>query len=417
MDLPVSFADGQAILLVLKKYLEKYQTANDMPLVRFFSRTEELRDLPPLDYSFQDYLKVDPSNEHYPLTQIFLHYSKLFEVDQPDLSKQKHNITTKDKQVNHILAIVDLINESEQKKIEDVYEMCCGRSVLGHAIWSKLSIFLHGFDINQNLLDDDKILCPNRSEFVQMDLLKQMPSFCKEPTTGQNCLVTSLHACGKLHRNIIDGLIEQKYEGKFIIIPCCYHKHVSTFEPYKLYSYDEKVPIDLLGAAARGISASYLSMNFSSKHIRKMYFIIKVNLLFRYLIENKLITNYESSEINYLVTDNFMRITKLNVEKTEVGKEEEFWSFIFHKFNLTDQDITYQKYKDIIFEQDALAQKIVTNVYTEKFFVISLVSRLIEILMLIDYTIHLQKHLKQKITLRPFCSSQVSPRNVMICGS
>ena len=384
----MSYTDIHAITAIIRRYIDRYKSKFDMPFLKFIIN-------PNAENSIDDFNALHSCYEY---------YRNIFEK-MDELNKLNENISKKNLQIKMIKRTITKSINLDNKTI---HETCCGFSILGEELIKNSSnTQLYGYDINKDLLEKNKIDFGEKNiknvNFINMNLLIDKIVFKND----FNEVITCLHGCGQLHRNIIDMMIEQKYNGAFFIIPCCYYRFTQN---YTLYNIDFTIPHDLLETASLNNNSSD-TLPQDHKHIRQMLMNIRLNLFVKYLIQNNIIDdNYDVVKI--IKEYGCFTLKKINVKLSE----ESIWNKIFTEIFM-DGKIIYDDYKDIIDEQIMKAQKILVKILFEKYNILVQLSKLIEWLINIDYIIHLQSLLPyHDISINQFVSAENTPRNLIISG-
>jgi hypothetical protein len=382
----MSFADIKSIISVISRYTDKYKSREDLPFLRYI---------------------INPSSELMcddleALHSCYEYYRSIFEKKT---EKIKQNVSKKNQQIE---AIKQIITEHIDINDRIIHELCCGLSLLGETLIKSTNSKLIGYDINKDLLEKNKIDFEkkkiNSAEFKLCNLLEDKIKF----DNTMNEVVTCLHGCGQLHRNIIDTLSEQKYNGSFFIIPCCYHRFT---QQYTLYNVHFNLSCDQLEAVALNNNSYILSDEY--KYVKYMMYNIQINIFVKYLIKNNLIKRKYKFMV-YIQEYGYFTIKKIKV----TGSKHEIWNKIFTDVFEDNLDrINYDDYKHIIDEQYVYCKEILDKILYEKNNILLHLTKLIEWLIIIDYCVHLQNMLpSHNITIEQFISNQNTPRNLMICG-
>jgi hypothetical protein len=387
----MSYTDIHAITLIIRRYVDRFKTKFDMPFLKYIIN-------PNIENLNDDFIALHSCYEYY--RNIIENFEKVNELD-----KLNENISKKNFQIKMIKQI---ITKSINLDGKTIHEICCGFSILGEElIKDTFNTQLFGYDINKDLLKKNTIDFEKKNiknvNFVNMNLLTDKIIFKND----FNEVITCLHGCGQLHRNIIDMMIEQKYNGAFYIIPCCYYRFTQN---YKLYNIDFVIPHDLLESVSLCNNSSD-TLSHDHKHIKQMLFNIRLNIFVKYLIINNIIgDNYNVVKI--IKEYGYFTLKKINVNLSEKIIWNKFFTEIFE-----DGKIKYDDYKDRIDEQIKEAHKILDKILFEKYNILQKLSKLIEWLINIDYLIHLQSLMPyHHISISQFISAENTPRNLIISG-
>jgi len=252
----------------------------------------------------------------------------------------------------------------------------------------------------------------NKASFKEVDLLIKSITF---ENTG-NEITTCLHGCGQLHRNLILSMIEQKYNGAFFIIPCCYHKFNEN--NYKLFNYDCYISNKMLKTIALS-SNDTSTLTIEHKHIKQLLMNIKVNLLIKYLITNNSIPFSlisDTTSINYFL-EHIKEHKYFTLKKIPYNdSDENNWNKIL-KIIFGIDSIEYSMYKNIIADQHEKALQILDKILFEKYNILVQLSKLIEWLIMIDNVIYIQDKMpNHNVMFEQFISVANTPRNMIIYG-
>jgi hypothetical protein len=369
------------IIDVIKSYLYEYDKKNKMPFIKNIIN--------------QSINQKKSNNET--LLEKYDYYSKIYDIDEKIISKKQN-------QVHNIIKIIKEIDLDNNHQIENVHEICCGNSVLGNEITKNKKVTLFGYDINELLLEKNKQMM--KGIFIKKDLLKETIQFKNDSTE----LITCLHGCGQLHRNLIDNIIQQKYNGKIIIIPCCYYKYNNN--DYKLMNFDITIPFTLLKSASlNGIIEQ--NDNYKKISLQK----IKLNLLYDFLLKDKNISEL-MNEYNKYILEEYQNIKYISVPNKYTYYKDDtiFWKNIFSNKEFIIGKYSYENCKQIIESFDILANTIYQHIFNEKIDILNPLTRLIEILIILDYAITIKNNTQLNIIVKPFISSKNSPKNIAIIG-
>jgi predicted TPR repeat methyltransferase len=192
------YNDCLKIISCIKPYFDQYNEKIKMPFVKNIINYNNL--ISSNDQIILSNDQIISSNNNEILIQLFDHYTKIYDIIEETKSK-KHQ------QVHNIIKII------KEFDFNNVHEICYGNSILGNEIMKNKKIELYGYDINESLLEKNKKNI--KGIFIKKDLLHENVQF----TNNKMELITCLHGCGQLHRNLIDNIIKQKYNGKLMIIP------------------------------------------------------------------------------------------------------------------------------------------------------------------------------------------------------
>lgn len=145
-----------------------------------------------------------------------------------DIDAKSHAIEgVKQRKSQQISAFYRYMKTNDNQHIHD---WCCGKGHLGRHITSKLSALRTGYEIDPVLIQDATRLdqaSGQRASYQQADALS-LP--LKLEAIDH---FVALHACGGLHRALIDQFLAQK-TGSLSLSPCCYHKLLD--QPYRAFS-------------------------------------------------------------------------------------------------------------------------------------------------------------------------------------
>ena len=403
----MSYADGHCIFITIKSFITNYQTLNDFPLVKYIINPDC-----DLNYTLED-LK--------PLHTCYNYYKTKFET------LETITCVGKNTQTQHIAEFIKTHCVLDGKII---HETCCGFSVLGETLlYTATNTQLLGYDINPELLikntkhfnkklaistqtTETKPIHTNKASFKQIDLLSRGITF--ENTNNE--IITCLHGCGQLHRNIIMSMIEQKYNGAFFIIPCCYHKF--TERQYKLFNYDCEISSKMLKTVALS-SNDTPTLTIEHRHTKRLLMNIKANLLVKYLIANNripftLVSNTTSMDyfIRNIKEHGYFTLKKIPYNDCDENNWNKILKIIFNS-----DAIEYSMYKDIIDDQHKQALHILYKILYEKHNILVQLSKLIEWLIMIDNVIYIQDNLpNHNVRFEQFISVANTPRNLIIYG-
>ncbi len=222
-----------------------------------------------------------------------------------------------------------------------------------------------------------------------------------------------------MHRNLINSIIEQKYNGSFFIIPCCYHKFGDN--QYELLNYKCKISSKLLKTVALSNNDSD-TLTLEHKHTQQLLMIIKANLLIKYLLENNLLSYLskdsisKNSILNYFITsikeNGYFTLKKIPYNDTD----ENNWNKIF-KIIFGNDKINYSMYEKTINEQHTKAITILHKILFEKHNILVQLTKLIEWLIIIDNVIHIQNNMpNHNVQFEQFIIAANTPRNLIIFG-
>jgi hypothetical protein len=212
------------------------------------------------------------------------------------------------------------------------------------------------------------------------------------------------------------SMIEQKYNGAFFIIPCCYHKF--TEKQYKLFNYDCDISSKMLKTVALS-SNETSTLTMEHKHPKQLLMNIKSNLLVKYLIANNqipftLVTNTKSMDyfIRHINEHGYFALKKIPYNDCDENNWNKILKIIF------DSDaIKYSMYKDIIDDQHKQALHILYKILYEQHTILVQLSKLIEWLIMIDNVIYIQDNLpNHNVRFEQFISVANTPRNLIIYG-
>ena len=365
----MSYADGYCIFITIKPYIDYYKTIYDFPLMKYMINPNYK-----LSWSLEDVK---------PLHTCYTHYKTKFENLDATIKIDKNTQTQ---------YLAEFIKNRCILEDKIIHETCCGFSVLGETLldYSK-NTHLIGYDINSELLakntkhfdkklaiskleDKNTVKCKsNRASF-------KMLNFLDESITVQNTgneIITCLHGCGQLHRNIISSMIEQQYNGAFFIIPCCYHKFLTT-EKYKLYNYDCLLSAKMLKTIALS-SNNEATSKYKNKYTKQLLMNIKANLLIKYLIANNLIpfaSIPDTTQIDYFARHikehGYFTLKKIPYNDTD---DEPNWNKIL-KIIFGCDIIIYSMYENIIQEQHTHALQILDKILFENHNILLQLSKL-----------------------------------------
>lgn len=113
---------------------------------------------------------------------------------------------------------------------QHIHDWCCGKGHLGRLISTSTNSNRTGYDNNPVLLREAARLdqpMNQRARYREVDALS-----CQIQVEPRDHFI-SLHACGGLHRALIQQFLIQR-AGNLSVSPCCYHKFLG--EPYQAYS-------------------------------------------------------------------------------------------------------------------------------------------------------------------------------------
>ena len=242
------------------------------------------------------------------------------------------------------------------------------------------------------------------------------------PFFGEKGVITGLHCCGELHRNIIRSLVRKDFKGNFIIIPCCYDKHISKSIKmnnikYKLLTCELEIPYQLLKSIV--ITPKGTSKTKCSKYLQKRYLKIKSNLFYDYLIKNNIIDIelYKYLDIYQYKERKYISIPDEFFVNKDYNNEELFWITLLSNKNFNIESITYNNYKNIIDNLHIKTNNILNMISYEEYYLIEPLKKLLEYIIIYDYAIYLQENLKRNIDIIPFVSLYNTTRNLAIISS
>jgi hypothetical protein len=401
------------ILLIIKKYIKKYNDIYNLPYYKNIINQSEKEEY----FNYSDYIinrneslynLINKNDELYPLISCYKYYNNLYNY------KGKSKAGKQD-QIENIIKII----EDQDYKYKEVHELCCGRSFLGKEISLKFNKDLIGYDINQTLLDYNINMMKSyniSSKFINKDLLND------DIEIENNSLITGLHCCGELHRNIIRSLVRKNFKGDFIIIPCCYDKHISKSIKmnnikYKLLTCELEIPYQLLKSIV--ITPKGTSKTKCSKYLQKRYLKIKSNLFYDYLIKNNIIDIelYKYLDIYQYKERKYISIPDEFFVNKDYNNEELFWITLLSNKNFNIESITYNNYKNIIDNLHIKTNNILNMISYEEYYLIEPLKKLLEYIIIYDYAIYLQENLKRNIDIIPFVSLYNTPRNLAIISN
>lgn len=130
-------------------------------------------------------------------------------------------------QILHFAASVQL-TESEQPPL--LAEWCAGKAHLGRLLARQQPCRLRSIECQQRLCEEARSLAQRdrvQLEAIQADVLKQPAAELLHNADH----VIALHACGDLHRTLLQALPDQTTTRSADIAPCCYH--MSRDEQYR----------------------------------------------------------------------------------------------------------------------------------------------------------------------------------------
>ncbi len=387
------FSEGNSISTIIKRYISQYNEEHKMPYIKNIIHSIESDNI-------DDILNPTKDNDLYPLFECYNYFSQKFNTRELLTSQKK--LTQSDKISNKI---------NEFSNIKTVQEYCCGKSLFANNIVSLHSCTYYGYDINSRLLKDNKKNTSNNCQFIQKDLLQD--NF--DIINNENNLIICLHGCGLLHNKLLENINNLSYKGNFMIIPCCYFKHRKDKKSIKLENFNLEIPYSLL----KTMSLLGSREQFYKKYYEIGLLKVKFNLVYKYIFENKVNPDECIDEENWYTIKEFKEnkyIPLPNKFCSNKKDEASFFTQIFnHKF-FQIKDHNYDNCKDIIRQFDTQAERIHNSILNEKFNIIQPLCRLIEILLIYDYAITLQKNTKLKISVETIFPYNNSPKNIAIIG-
>ena len=418
------------IMLIIQKYIIKYQNIYHLPFYDSIINHKQKKDF----YEFNKYIinkdntlynLIPSSNPLFPLISCYIYYNNYF---------NNNNYLHKSGKHTQIKGIIDIINHNNYN-FDNIHELCCGKTFLGKEISTKFNKSLFGYDINQHLLDYNYIMMNkynnnnnnnnnNKYKFIKKDLLneeiieKSENNEDKEEINKKS-LITGLHCCGELHRNIIKSIVKNKFDGNFIIVPCCYDKHMSKSIKmndikYKFFNYDLEIPYQLLKSVV--ITPKGNSENKCQKYLYKRYLKIKSNLFYHYIISNNIINldDYKHLDIYQYSENKYISIPDEFFADSDYKTEKIFWNTLFTNKNFMIENINYDNYKEIIDNLHEKTNSILNNISYEEYYLLEPLKKLLEFCIILDYAIYLTNNLNKFINIIPFVSSFNTPRNLAL---
>jgi len=407
------------IFLIINKYIQKYNNIYNLPF--YDSIINHLERESSFEYNKyiinKDnslYNLITPNNDLYPLISCYLYYLEYYNNNNINSNKSGKQI-----QVNSIIDII----KNKNYNFNEIHELCCGRTFLGKEISIKFNKDLFGYDINQDLLNYNYNMMKNYNKiiysFIHSDLLSHNIFNYFNNNNNNNKLITGLHCCGELHRNIIKSIVENKFMGNFIIVPCCYDKHMSKSIKmndikYKFFNFNIEIPYQLLKSIV--ITPKGSSHHKCQKYLFKRYLKIKSNLFYHYLITNNIIDlqHYKHLDIYQFSDYKYISIPDEFFSNYDYHNEELFWNTLFSNKNFFITNINYINYKNIIDNLHTKTINILNNISYQEYYILEPLKKLLEFLIILDYTLYLTKNLNKNIDIIPFVSLYNTPRNLAI---
>jgi hypothetical protein len=387
-------SDGNSIVSVIKRYMVQYNEEHKLPYIKNIVNSIESNNI-------DDKINPNKEDDIYPLFECYNYFSNTFNTNE----FQKTN-----KKIIQSKKICEKINSFAN--IKTVQEYCCGKSLFANEIVKiHNNSTYYGYDINNRLLEINKANTNNNCNFIQKDLLQDNYDIINE----KDNLIICLHGCGILHNKLLENLNNLSYKGNFMIIPCCYFKHRKDKKSVKLDNFNLEIPYSLL----KTMSLLGSREQFYKKYYEIGLLKVKFNLVYKYIFEN--IVNPDDC----VTDDNTYTITKFKENKyipicnkfcSNKKDEASFFTQLFNNKIFHIKNYDYDNCKDIIRQFDDQAEKIHNSILNEKFNIIQPLCRLIEILLIYDYAITLQKNTKLKISVETIFPYNNSPKNIAIIG-
>lgn len=148
---------------------------------------------------------------------------------------------------------------------QHIHDWCCGKGHLGRHITHNLSALRTGYEINPVLLQEAARLDQLRD---QRAIYQQADALTLPVTLEANDHFVALHACGGLHRALIDQFLAQK-TGSLSLSPCCYHKLLD--KPYRAFSsIGRSAPFDLSDNLLKFATRQRVTGSSTEEHHREV---------------------------------------------------------------------------------------------------------------------------------------------------
>ena len=177
-------------------------------------------------HSFGESLsKIDVELNLAPIKSLNLRLNALL---ADDTNAAPHAIEgVKQRKSQQIIAFKRHISADDNQHIHD---WCCGKGHLGRHVTSRIGASRTGYEISRHLINEAARLdeaSGQQATYQEADAL----SLALKLESSDHFL--ALHACGGLHRALIDQFLAQK-TGSLSLSPCCYHKLLD--KPYRAFS-------------------------------------------------------------------------------------------------------------------------------------------------------------------------------------
>ena len=265
-------------------------------------------------------------------------------------------------------------------------DWCAGKSHLGQNISALLQRPLRAIEKDNDLCQLGREQAKKRglaAEFVCSDVLQEEHRFAHEEH------VLALHACGDLHRRLLDNWVRSASRS-LTLSPCCYHLWLrSSLKPLSNFAQARDLYLD-----KNQVQLAVQETVTSSKRVRK-----QVDTLAQWRLSFDELQREQRGVDEYLNTPS-LRLSVLN---------DGFASFIHqmceHRQIALPKLIDYERLEQAGKDRFRRAKRL--QLVRHGF------RRALELWLVLDLVLFLEEHQAQ-VTLTEFCPRELTPRNLLI---
>ncbi|ABC31344.1 SAM-dependent methyltransferase [Hahella chejuensis KCTC 2396] len=273
-----------------------------------------------------------------------------------------------------------------------VHDWCSGKGHLARAVADANNVELFCFELDAQLCESGQTLADKQKlpiRYIRQDLLQPFDSRREEYRGGWRL---GLHACGQLHVNLLRASVDSAADG-VAIAPCCYHKLClgEQYQPLSKTAREAKLTLSLKDVSLAVQETVTASAKERAQREKESQWRLGFDQLQRQL----------RSQDEYLPTPSLPK-AMLN------GDFNAFCAWAAREKHLTlPTDIDYSHFAETGRSRYREVRRLEL--------VRHLFRRPLEIWLALDRALFLQER-GYEVTVREFCSREITPRNILITG-
>ncbi|WLQ15174.1 methyltransferase [Hahella aquimaris] len=273
-----------------------------------------------------------------------------------------------------------------------VHDWCSGKGHLARAITGANDVTMYCFELDAQLCESGQALADKQKlpiRYVRQDLLQPFDSYKEEYRGGWRL---GLHACGQLHVNLLRACVEGAADG-LAIAPCCYHKLClgAHYQPLSAAARQASLTLSLKDVSLSVQETVTASAKERAQREKESQWRLGFDALQRQL----------RNKDEYLPTPSLPK-AMLNGDFTAFCA----WA-AQEKQLILPEDIDYVQF--------AAAGRSRYREVRRIELVRHLFRRPLEIWLALDRALFLQEQ-GYEVTMREFCSREITPRNILLVG-